>query len=70
MYPSTFEARYLLRYLYTLNESITANEIQEAFVSLNVYYHSIHYTISEENIQITDVDVMANFGGIKLFVYT
>ena len=47
--------------------NIDAFKTMERILYINVYYHSTQYTLSEENILIQPADVVANFGGTKLF---
>ena len=64
LYPNSYEAKGLLDWAVNNSQSLTPTEVAEAYLYLNVYYHSIQYTLSEENILIQPADVMANFGGI------
>jgi hypothetical protein len=72
MYPNANQANILFQWAQSTGQTISLNEVAESYLSLNIYYHSIQFTRTDENILTQTSDVFASFGGIiiiNFFLY-
>jgi hypothetical protein len=66
LFPNTNEATILYDWAKNNGQTIGQTEVQEAYLSFNVYYRNIQFTRTEENVLLQQADLMSNFGGTRI----